>query len=134
MKTRVTLETNTGFRVERNELQGDVAVAVAFTKKNENLTEARLAAIGPLDKEFVRNFGVASVSVLEKAIQDHPEESAAFAKTFAKAICQQIKKLGLESEASGGLADGLKEQEVSKRGQKAIRKAAGVLAKGGRNT
>lgn len=77
---------------------------------------------------------MASVSVLEKAIQDHPEESAAFAKTFAKAICQQIKKLGLESEASGGLADGLKEQEVSKRGQKAIRKAAGVLAKGGRNT
>lgn len=51
MKTRVILETNTGFRVERNELRGDVVVAAAFTKRNEDLTEVKLAAIGPLDKE-----------------------------------------------------------------------------------
>lgn len=134
MKTNVTLQTNTGFRVDRKDMEGETVVAMAFTEKNTVTTEATVAAVGNLNGRFVANFAVASVSVLEKAIQDHPEESAAFAKTFAKAICQQIKKLGLESEASGGLAGGLKEQEVSKRGQKAIRKAAGVLAKGGRNT
>lgn len=41
MKTRVTLETNTGFRVERNELQGDVVVAVAFTKKKREFNRSQ---------------------------------------------------------------------------------------------
>lgn len=93
MKTRVILQTNTGFRVDRNELEGETVVAMAFTDKNEVMTDARLATIGRLNKRFITNFAIAVTSVLEKAVGDNPGEEAAYIELFEKALSTQIKRM-----------------------------------------
>lgn len=112
MKTSVTLQTNTGFRVDRKDMEGETVVAMAFTEKNTVTTEATVAAVGNLNGRFVANFAVASVSVLKKAIEDHPEDGPDYMRLFVKIVNEEAKKLA--------------EKNVEKRGQE-IKKAREAL-------
>lgn len=112
MKTNVTLQTNTGFRVDRKDMEGETVVAMAFTEKNTVTTEATVAAVGNLNGRFVANFAVASVSVLKKAIEDHPEDGPDYMRLFVKIVNEEAKKLA--------------EKNVEKRGQE-VKKAREAL-------